>query len=120
MKIVLFVGIGGFVGAVLRYAVCAWLPAERLGFGTLSVNLLGCLAIGAVAGWVETRGDLDPQTRALFISGVLGSFTTFSALGIEIVLLARDGRSLAACAVVAAHLLGGLGAVVLGRLLLVR
>ncbi|MDP6540083.1 MAG: CrcB family protein [Planctomycetota bacterium] len=120
MKIVFFVGAGGFLGAVLRYALCAALPDQRLGLGTLAVNLLGCLAVGAVAGWAEARGDLGPYARALLVSGFVGSFTTFSAFGIEVEALAREGRALTACAVVAAHVLGGLGAVVLGRLLLVR
>ena len=120
MKMVLWVGAGGFLGAVLRYGLSSWLPAQRFGCGTLTVNLLGCLAIGALAGWTETRGELDPHTRALVISGVLGSFTTFSALSIEVVGFARDGRSMLAFAVMAAHLVGGLGAVVIGRLLVLR
>jgi len=117
MKQLLWVGAGGFLGAVLRYAVSAWLPDDRFGMGTLVVNVCGCLLIGGVAGWIELRGDLDPATRALLVVGVLGSFTTFSAFGNEVVSLLRDGRGGAALGVVAAHLLIGLGAVVLGRFL---
>jgi len=114
---VLWVGAGGFLGAVLRYGVGVCLPSERFGVATLAVNALGCLVIGAVVAWVELRGELEAQTRALLVVGVLGSFTTFSAYGNEVVELAREGRNLAAGGIVAAHLALGLGAVVVGRLL---
>jgi len=115
VKQLLMVGAGGFLGAVLRYGVGACLPSERFGMGTLAVNVLGCLAIGAVVGWVELRGELEAQTRALLVIGVLGSFTTFSAFGSEVMELFREGRNLAAGGIVAAHLTLGLGAVVIGR-----
>ena len=117
MQQVLWVGAGGFIGAVLRFGVSACLPSDRFGAGTLFVNTLGCFLIGAVAAWVGARGELDPQTRGLLIVGVLGSFTTFSAFGDEVVELAQVGRHLAAAGIVAAHLCLGLGAVVAGRAL---
>ena len=117
MQQVLWVGAGGFLGAVLRFGVSACLPSERFAVGTLLVNTLGCLMIGAVAGWVGARGELDPQTRGLLVVGVLGSFTTFSAFGHEVVELTQVGRNLAAVGVVAAHLSLGLGAVIVGRAL---
>ena len=117
MKQVLWGGAGGFLGAILRYGVTAWLPHERLGMGTLAVNVMGCLAIGLIAGWTDGRGNLDPQTRALLVIGVLGSFTTFSAFGNEVTDALREGRALMAGAVVAAHLFLGIGAVIAGRFL---
>jgi len=114
---VLWVGVGGFLGAVMRYGVGLCLPSERFGVGTLAVNALGCLVIGGIVGWVELRGELEAHTRGLLVVGVLGSFTTFSAFGNEVVELAREGRSLAAGGVVAAHLALGLAAVVAGRAL---
>ncbi len=117
MKQVLIVGVGGFLGAVLRYAVTACCSSERFAVGTLAVNALGCLVIGAVVGWVELRGELEAQTRALLVVGVLGSFTTFSAFGNEVMELMREGRNLAAGGVVLAHLALGFGAVVVGRAL---
>ena len=117
MQQVLWVGVGGFLGAVMRYGVGLCLPSERFGVGTLAVNALGCLVIGGIVGWVELRGELEAHTRGLLVVGVLGSFTTFSAFGNEVVELAREGRSLAAGGVVAAHLALGLAAVVAGRAL---
>jgi CrcB protein len=117
MQQVLWVGLGGFLGAVLRFGVSACLPSERFAAGTLLVNALGCLMIGAVAGWVGVRGELDPQTRGLLVVGVLGSFTTFSAFGHEVVEFIQSGRNLAAAGIVAVHLSLGFGAVIAGRTL---
>ena len=117
VKQVLLVGAGGFLGAVLRYALTACCQSERFATGTLLVNALGCLAIGAVVGWVELRGELETETRALLVVGVLGSFTTFSAFGDEVMGFMREGRALAAGGVVLAHLALGLGAVLAGRAL---
>ena len=69
MQQVLWVGAGGFLGAVLRFGVSACLPSERFAAGTLLVNTLGCLVVGAIAGWVGARGELDPQTRGLLVVG---------------------------------------------------
>ena len=98
----LLVGCGGFIGAVLRYAlgglVHRHLPLTTFPYGTVSVNLLGCLLIGAFAGLADSRQLFTPELRALVFIGVLGGFTTFSAFGYETFALARDGEHLrAAC-----------------------
>ncbi len=116
----LWVGAGGFAGAVARYAVSGlahrWLGAT-FPYGTLAVNVLGCLVIGLVAGVVEVRILLPPAIRAFALLGFLGSFTTFSTFGYETVALWRTGQPWLAAANVASSLLLGLGAVVGGMLL---
>ena len=66
----LLVGAGGFVGSVLRYSVSGWAqrldPAGSFPIGTLTVNVLGCLAMGLLAGLAEARGVLGPEAR-LFV-----------------------------------------------------
>lgn len=117
----LSVGIGGFLGSTLRYLVGGWVQAvsHRLGFptGTLAVNLIGCLVIGLLAELSESRGPLSNPTRALVLVGILGGFTTFSAFGNETMNLWREERGLLAFFNVALHVVGGLAAVWLGRLL---
>ncbi|PAT34201.1 fluoride efflux transporter CrcB [Vandammella animalimorsus] len=87
----LLVGLGGLLGAIARYVLSLHLSAATapsaglapLPWGTLAVNLLGCLAIGLLAG-LAMRGDwLDPALRLFLFTGVLGGFTTFSAFGLE-------------------------------------
>lgn len=95
MDKVLLVGIGGFIGATLRYFIGSLvhrcIDAARFPYGTLTVNLVGCLAIGFLAGLVETRGILTPESRAFAFIGILGAFTTFSTFGYETISFLRDG-----------------------------
>ena len=118
MLLVLLVGIGGFFGAVMRYLVADWMQdlfrAFSLPYGTITVNIAGCLLIGLLAGLSENRNLLSQETRALLLIGVLGGFTTFSAFGYETVELLREGESVAAFSNVAIQVCLGLAAVWVG------
>jgi len=118
LLIILFVGVGGFIGAILRYLITNWvqdtLHTLSLPYGTLTVNIVGCLLIGLLAGLTESRNLLGPETRALILVGVLGGFTTFSTFGYETIQLLRDGESLAAFSNVGLQLCLGLVAVWIG------
>lgn len=115
---VLLVGCGGFVGAILRYGVGGLVhrSAATTGFpfGTLTVNVVGCLLIGMGVALAESRQLLAPEMRLFLLVGMLGGFTTFSTFGWETVALARDGEMLRAFVNVAAHLAAGLAAVWIG------
>jgi CrcB protein len=106
------VGCGGFAGAVLRYAmgglVHRHLPLSTFPYGTLSVNLLGCLLIGALAGLADSRQLFAPELRAFLFIGVLGGFTTFSTFGFESFAMARDGEHWRAAWYVGIHVVLGL------------
>ncbi|MGZ8848399.1 MAG: fluoride efflux transporter CrcB [Pyrinomonadaceae bacterium] len=112
-------GIGGFIGSALRYAVGGFVQHQsgsiRFPYGTLAVNLAGCLLIGFLSHLAETRGIFTAEARTLIFIGVLGGFTTFSAFGNETMNLWRDGDNALAVANVAAHLVLCLGAVWLSR-----
>ena len=83
-------------------------------YGTLAVNVTGCLAIGLLSGLAEARQVLTPETRLLILIGLLGSFTTFSTFGYETLTLLRDGALLRAAANVGLHVGLGLGAAWVG------
>jgi len=87
----LTVGVGGFIGAGLRFAlgtaVHRALPAAIFPYGTMAVNVLGCLLIGFIAAW---RQPLEPGLRLFLMVGVLGGFTTFSAFALETLTLAQQ------------------------------
>ncbi|MEJ2052920.1 MAG: fluoride efflux transporter CrcB [Calditrichaceae bacterium] len=115
---ILYVGAGGFIGAVSRYVVSglfyrifgkAWFP-----FGTLAVNVIGCLLIGFLSGLTENRQIFNPELRLLIFIGVLGGFTTFSTFSFEIFTFARDGQILSSLINLFLHLVLGFGAVWLG------
>lgn len=112
---ILLVALGGGVGAALRGAID--LVAARAGLtappATLSINVLGSLFAGIFVALVVERGTLPPEFRPLLIVGLLGGFTTFSALAVQALRLA-EGAPLSAIAYVAASLLLGLAAAAAG------
>lgn len=112
------VGSGGFIGSLARYGVGGLvhrqLPLAIFPFGTLLVNLLGCLLIGALAGLAESRQVFGPQFRQFALIGILGGFTTFSTFGFETVAMLRDADYLRACANVGVNVVAGLALVWLG------
>jgi CrcB protein len=118
MREFLLVGAGGFVGSVLRHAVMLAMGRTSLArafpLGTLVVNVVGCLALGLVLGVADARGALASPARAFVIVGLLGGFTTFSALGGETFHLLREGAWTTAVLSAALQLVSGLGAVALG------
>ena len=112
---VLSVALGGALGSVARYfaGVAARGYAPGWPWGTLAVNVLGSLAIGALFGLFLLRPAPD-WVRFGLITGVLGGFTTFSAFSIETLELLRADGGVAALVYVAATLALGLGACALG------
>lgn len=115
----LLIGIGGFLGAVSRYGLAGLVHRFASGTfpsGTLVVNLLGCLLIGALMCLAEERQVFGQELRLLLMIGFLGSFTTLSTVGYETFEFLRGGSLLLAAVNAGANLLLGLGAVILGWL----
>ena len=120
MKEWMTVAVGGALGSAARYG--AGLAALRLlgvafPYGTLLVNILGCLGIGLGAGWGQSRGLLSEGAWLFAATGFLGGFTTFSAFGLETVGFFAGGQATKAALCVAANLAGGLLAVWAGTTL---
>ena len=88
-------------------------PGEPFG-----VNMIGCLAIGVLAGLVEHHDLFSQSIRLLLFTGLLGGFTTFSAFGYEGVFLLRRGLFSVATRYVLLSVLGGLAAVFAGMKLI--
>lgn len=112
----LIAGAGGFVGSAARYALSTWVTTRLASgtlfpWGTLSVNILGSLAIGVLVGAMVELGDLSERARLLLVVGMLGGFTTFSAFSNETFALARAGQGAMAAGYVAASIAAGLAAV---------
>lgn len=91
----LIVGLGGMLGSMARFGITSLslnlYPNVKFPIGTFSVNLVGCLLIGIIAGLLERISFFNPELRLLFITGILGGFTTFSAFGIETLYLIKSG-----------------------------
>ena len=90
------VAVGGALGSLARYAVAAAmlrvLPHAVVPFATFFVNVIGCLAIGVLAGRLvhNPAGD-SPEMRAFVFVGILGGFTTFSTFALDTLTLAQTG-----------------------------
>jgi CrcB protein len=121
MEKALLVGLGGFLGSVLRYAVGGWVGRLKAGWtfplDTLLINVTGCLILGFLAGLSESRGVLSGSTRAFLFIGLLGGFTTFSTFGYETVQLVRDAQWQAAAVSTVLQVGLGLGGVWAGDFL---
>ncbi len=116
----LVVGLGGFFGAIARYGVTrsmARFSADGFPYGTIVVNLVGCLLIGVVFAVVETRPTIPANLRLFIMIGILGSFTTFSTFGHETLELLKSGAIGATFAYLIGSVAVGLVAVVAGRAL---
>lgn len=115
----LVVSIGGVLGSLARYGVSVlvgvWVVAD-FPWATLTVNVVGCLAIGFVASSRAVTEGPD-WLRPFVIAGVLGGFTTFSAFALETGILLDSGRVALALTYVAASLVLGLLAVRAGAAL---
>jgi fluoride exporter len=113
------VGLGGFMGSIARFLLSTWVQeatgTNRFPYGTLAVNLVGCLLIGLLFHWPPFHKTIDLELRLLLITGLLGGFTTFSAFGNETLRLIQADQPLQAGIYAAASLLLGVGAVWLGQ-----
>ncbi len=91
----LWIAMGGALGALSRFII-GGLLFKRLDieppWGTLTVNLSGCLFMGVILSWVEAKSGLSPELRHFIMIGFLGAYTTFSTYMLEIVTLSDQGR----------------------------
>jgi len=113
----LFVALGGAIGACLRYGagvVLVPLGAQAAAYATLLVNVVGSLLLGLLSAWAIERA-VSPALWLFFGVGVLGAFTTFSAFSRETILMMVDGAMLRAVVYIGANLIGSLAAFALGQ-----
>ncbi|HIH74336.1 MAG TPA: fluoride efflux transporter CrcB [Methanosarcina sp.] len=94
MYTILLVGIGGFIGAILRYTLGGWIQSSFINFpvGTLTINTIGSFFLGLVMYLSEYQGFFSGQTRIFLTIGILGAFTTLSTFGYESFRLLDDSK----------------------------
>ncbi len=92
-SILLFVGMGGFFGAISRFLIAGFVQKSfgtLFPVGTLSVNVLGSFIIGFMAMYFSEV--VQPEAKALVITGFLGALTTFSTFSLENVNMLQNGE----------------------------
>lgn len=117
MTQVLAIGIGGAIGSLLRFWMSGWVhsfASRGFPYGTLTVNVLGCLAMGVLFVLLTERFSDNAVLRAGILIGVLGGFTTFSSFSIETFNLIEQGAHFKALTNMAASLMLCVGATWIG------
>ena len=119
-----YVALGGAIGALLRYQTGRWLTwwlgpntVTAFPWATLTVNVLGSLAMGLLAGYLARHGQGGEQWRLFIGVGVLGGFTTFSAFSLELMLLIERGQAAQGLIYAVVSVLAGLTALYFGMIL---
>ena len=114
----LLVALGGAIGSVARYKLSGLVLHHTIDWrfpaGTFTVNVVGCLVAGVLAGLAQKHSMFSADTRLLLFTGLLGGFTTFSAFGLETMTLLKRGDIAIASANVVLSVVAGLAALWLG------
>ncbi len=116
IKNTLFIGCGSFVGGAARYLVAIAMDTVGKGFpwGTLAVNLVGCLVIGLLWGFFS-KNSSESSSWALFMTvGICGGFTTFSTFSKEALMMLQAGNFMSLLLYVAISVIAGIALVAAG------
>ena len=121
MQVILWVGFGGFIGAIMRFLLSSFVQKSagvNFPVGTLSVNVLGSFLIGFLVLYFQEH--LSVEYRALVITGLLGALTTFSTFSYESVMLLEDLAYMKAGANIMINVLLSLSATMFGMTIFKR
>jgi len=120
-----FVAIGGALGAMARFGLNVLLQRDiAFPWGTLAANLFGCLLMGIIAqlvatsAWFNDAGVIPDQYRLLFAIGFCGSFTTLSALVMELHTMLQRSELLNSFAYLMVTMIGGFACFYIGFMLM--
>ena len=115
MKKLLWIGLAGATGAIMRVAIGKAIPSDS-GFpiSTLTVNVIGTFLLCFILAGAFRSLSTHKEFQAAVTTGFLGSFTTFSALSMETVLLLEKDQFLLAGLYIIISVFGGIFAGVLG------
>jgi len=92
----LWVGIGGFAGSILRYALGVWIydrMGTRFPYGTFVINVTGCFLIGVILTVLDSRVGVPPAWRLAIPIGFIGAYTTFSTFEYETFRSVHSGQA---------------------------
>lgn len=113
MQQLFLVGLGGAIGAMVRFEIGRLIGERAWPVATLLVNISGGLLMGLLAGLMAARGE-HQTWRLLLGVGMLGGYTTFSAFSLEVARLIEQQQWLIAIGYVCSSVLGAIMALFLG------
>lgn len=117
IKSLLIVGIGSFLGGALRYGISTMMKnhfGQGFPWGTLSVNLIGCLLFGIIFALFNKYGSTNTPWCLLLTTGVCGGFTTFSTFANESIQMLQNGNLVGFLGYVGTSMIVGISLVALG------
>jgi CrcB protein len=116
----LVIGAGGFIGAITRYLLAAWIGqswGRTFPLGTLTINVSGSFLIGLLMTLLTERFMANPLWRLMLVVGFLGSYTTFSTFEYETGKLLTDGEYLLGTLNVVLSVLAGFASLKIGQII---
>ena len=122
MPLWLIIGIGSFIGGILRYWISGWVQSGALTFplGTLVVNFIGSLVLSLIMYLSEHAGLFSEEIRIFWTIGLLGSFTTMSAFSYESFRLLEQNENMLFGLNIVGSVILTLAAVYLGKLVVLN
>lgn len=117
MYAILYVGLGGFIGAVFRFILSAVIQgSSRFPLGTLGVNILGSFTLSFITYSAEKSMALPESSRLFLAVGMLGAFTTMSTFSLETFRLVEERQNLLFLANLALNNILCLASIYMGKL----
>lgn len=116
---IIYIGVGGFIGAVSRYLLSRYISnlLPSFPFGTLTVNVLGSFILGFIMYSITAGRNISPELREFITIGIIGGFTTMSAFAYESFRLAELNQFMLFALNIALNIILGIGAIYAGKIL---
>lgn len=116
---ILYIGLGGFIGAVSRYLLSRYISnlLPSFPFGTLTVNVLGSFILGFIMYSITAGRNISPELREFITIGIIGGFTTMSAFAYESFRLAELNQFMLFALNISLNIILGIGAIYAGKTL---
>lgn len=120
IKNIIIVGCGSFIGGAARYIISFAMKTASKGFpcGTLLVNLLGCLVIGLLWGYLSKSASENNSWTLFMTVGICGGFTTFSTFSKEALMMLQAGNFMSFLAYIIISVIVGISLVAAGYYLI--
>lgn len=114
IKNILIVGAGSFIGGAARYIIMTLMSGVKKGWPTVAVNLIGCLLIGIIWGFLSRIQSENSNLAIFLMVGICGGFTTFSTFSKDALMMLNDGNIWGFAAYVCTSVIAGIALTAIG------